>query len=1151
MKYTNFVHLHTHSQYSLLDGACRLDDLIAMAIEYRMPALAVTDHGNLFGAIEFYRKATRAGIKPIIGCETYVAANSRFDKKPSSQYPDGGFHLILLAKNETGYKNLIKLTSAAFLEGFYHRPRIDKDLLRQHSEGLIGSSACLKGEVNWHLLNGRAEDAVVAARELNDIFGDGNFYLEIQNHGLEKELLLIPKIEAISKETGIGLVATNDCHYLRQQDSAAHDALLCIQTGKLVSDTDRMQYASDQIYFKSAQEMETAFGDMKPALENTVHIAESCHLELELGKLKLPRFPIPRSFVDADVYLRHLCEEGLKERYGQIDDVLSERLDYELGVIKQMGYAGYFLIVKDFCDYARQQKIPVGPGRGSAAGSLVSYALRITNIDPIKFDLLFERFLNPERISMPDIDIDFADRGRDKIIQYVIDKYGPDNVCQIITFGTMMARGVIRDVGRVLGMPYGEVDRIAKMVPERIGVTLEAALKEVPELAELKATDQRVERLIDYSITLEGLARHCSTHAAGVVIAPSALTNFVPLFKGTKDEITTQYDMKMVEEIGLLKMDSLGLRTLTVIDDTIKLVKEDNPDIEIDIDNVPLDDPEVYSLFARGDTIGIFQFESPGMRDYLRKLGPENFTDITVMNALYRPGPLDSGMIDTYIERKRGAKKVSYLHPKMEQILGSTYGVIVFQEQVLHIANALAGYSMGKADLLRKAMGKKDAALMAAQKKEFLQGTDKSKIDYKIAGEIFNQIETFARYGFNKAHSTCYAHIAYQTAWLKHHYPKQFMAALMSSEINNSDRIYQLLEECRRMNIKVLPPDINESRVDFTVVEGKIRFGLMAVKNVGEGPARSIVEEREEGGRFHGLSDLVSRVPLKAINRRTLESLIAAGAGDSLEGSRAQKYEAVEAMLEFGHKVSQHSDSHDLFADTGGAIERVAPPLPDIQEWSNSDKLAQEKAMLGYYVSGHPLDKYRDELVYFTTYRIGDLPQAPDNREVTIGGIITSVKRTLDKRGNTMAFVTVEDYSGSVELILFSDCYEKGKDHVVNEKLVLVTGRVATREGEAPKIIGLELLPMEKLTERFSCQLVIKVDKQCSDKKIEKALASIEQYRGDAPVLIATQENGSEVYIRSKKYSVRPDFALLNTLKELLGESAAFLRPLTKKESSL
>jgi len=658
VKHSNFVHLHTHSQYSLLDGACRLDELIELAREYRMPALAVTDHGNMFGAIEFYKKASRAGIKPIIGMEAYVAGGSRFDKQPSKEHPDGGYHLVLLARNLTGYKNLIKLSTAGFLEGFYHRPRLDKQLLREHADGLLASSACLKGEVNWHLLRGNTEAAVATAREYQDVFGEEYFFLEVQNHGLEKEQQLLGKIEAIARETGIPMLATNDCHYLRQRDYEAHDALLCIQTGKLVEDRDRMRYNTDQIYFKTADEMEKALGDFRPALENTIRVAEACNLELELGKLKLPVYPIPKSFVNADAYLEHLCREGLKERYDEPTDEIETRLKYELGVIKKMGYAGYFLIVKDFCDYARSRKIPVGPGRGSAAGSLVSYALKITNIDPIRFELLFERFLNPERISMPDIDIDFADRGRDEIIKYVIEKYGEKNVCQIITFGTMAARAVVRDVGRVLAIPYGEVDRIAKMIPLAVDMTLDKALSQTPELAELVKSDQRVKRLIDYSRTLEGLARHCSTHAAGVVIAPSALTDYVPLFKGSKDEITTQFDMKMVEEIGLLKMDFLGLRTLTVIDDAVRMIEKNHPDTKLDINNIPVDDAEVYKHFAAGNTIGIFQFESSGMRDYLRKLKPENFTDITAMNALYRPGPLDSGMIDKYIERKQGARNI-------------------------------------------------------------------------------------------------------------------------------------------------------------------------------------------------------------------------------------------------------------------------------------------------------------------------------------------------------------------------------------------------------------------------------------------------------------------------------------------------------------
>lgn len=1148
MKRAEFVHLHTHSHYSLLDGASKIDDLIAKAKEYNMPALAVTDHGNLFGAIEFYKKATKAGIKPIIGIEAYVAGGSCLDKKPSNKYPEGGYHLVLLAKNYRGYQNLVKLSSTAFLEGFYYRPRMDKEILRLHSEGIIATSACLKGEVNWHLLNGDTEGAVTSARELESIFGKGNFFLEIQNHGIEKQTNLIPKIEAISRETKIPLVASNDCHYMKKGDYEAHDALICIQTGKFVSDTDRLKYNTDQIYFKSPEEMQIALGDYREAIENTVNISEMCNLELELGKLKLPVFPIPKPYVDADAFLEHLCRRGIDERYGKINDELEQRLKYELGVIRQMSYSGYFLIVKDFCDYARSQKIRVGPGRGSAAGSLVSYVLKITDVDPIRFGLLFERFLNPERISMPDIDIDFADRGRDKIIEYVINKYGKENVSQIITFGTMAARGVVRDVGRVLSMPYAEVDKIAKMIPFAVDMTLEKALIQSKELADLVKSDKRVEKLINISKTLEGLARHCSTHAAGVVIAPTALTDYVPLFKGTHDEVTTQFDMNMVEEIGLLKMDFLGLRTLTVLDDALRMISENHPESKVDIDNLPLNDPEVYKLFAKGNTIGIFQFESSGMRDYLRRLGTENFTDITAMNALYRPGPLDSGMIDTYIECKMGSKNIKYLHPKLEKIVGDTYGVIVFQEQVLKIANELAGYTMGGADLLRKAMGKKDAALMARQKKEFIDGCEKQKIDRNLAGQIFEQIETFARYGFNKAHSTCYALIAYQTAWLKTYYPPEFMAAMMTSEINNTDRIYILLEECRRMGIKVLPPDVNESGIDFKVVEGNIRFGLLAVKNVGEGTCAAIAEEREKGGRFETLADLVSRIPARSLNRRTLESLVASGACDSLAGSRAQKFEGVEAALEFGSKVSAKSTSHDLFASGGKEVERVAPALPEIGEWASTQKLAEEKKALGFYISGHPLDQFRDELNSFSSNMIGQLSELTDGCEVTVGGILVKINTKQDKKNNTMAFATIEDYTGQLETIIFSDSYEKFKEILLVERMILVTGRLSTREGEAPKVIVSDIVPLEKLGERFNCQLVIKIDRQCSDKTIETALSSLEKFSGPVPVILAARENGSEVFIKSKKFSVNVDFQLLNSLKELFGESGAYLRPLGKKD---
>ncbi len=1142
VKFANFVHLHTHSQYSLLDGACKLDPLVERAKEFKMPALAITDHGNLFGAAEFYKKATKAGVKPIIGMEAYVAAGSRFDRKQVGNYPSGGFHLVLLAKNQTGYKNLIKLSSAGYLEGFYHRPRVDKELLRKHSEGLVALSACLKGEVNWHLLNNDPDNAVAAAEEYRQIFGDADFYLEVQNHGLDKELLLIPMIETVSKQTGIPMVATNDCHYIDRKDFEAHDALLCIQTGKLVSDQDRMRYATDQIYFKSAEEMQQAFVDYPEAVENTIKIAEECNVEIEMGKLYLPKFEIPPQFEDDDAYLRHLAEDGLQHRYKHITEELKKRLDYELSVIGQMHYAGYFLIVKDFIDYARKVNVPVGPGRGSAAGSLVSYCLGITNIDPIKYSLLFERFLNPERISMPDIDIDFADRGRDKIIDYVVEKYHKENVCQIITFGTMAARGVVRDVGRVLGMPYAEVDRIAKMVPFEIGITLESAMQKNSDLRELYEKDVRIKKLIDLSRTLEGLTRHASTHAAGVVIAPSDLTDFIPLFKGSKDEITTQYDMKMTEEIGLLKMDFLGLRTLTVMQDCVDMIKE-SYEKEIDLDAIDLHDKKVYRLFSRGDTVGIFQFESGGMRDYLRRLKPDNLTDLIAMNALYRPGPLDSGMIDVYVDRKKGRKSVAYEHPRLEKILKDTYGVIVFQEQVLQIANSLAGYSLGKADLLRKAMGKKIAEMMAAQKKEFLEGCQKNKIDDKVANSVFEKIETFARYGFNKAHSTGYAYIAYQCAYLKAHYPLEFMAANMTSEIDSSDRIYALMEESRRMNISVLPPDINDSEKGFSVKNKKIRFGLWAVKNVGEGAVEAIIESRREDGKFRTLADLVSRVNLKNLNRRTLESLIAAGALDSLPGNRAQKTAVVEQMLEFGQKVQASANTTDLFTSIGEQVERKEPELPDVKDWSMSRRLSNEKDMLGFYVSGHPLDQYRAELNVFGTSDTQRLLEVRDGREVWLGGIISAVKTMNDKRGNRMAFTTIEDFKGTAEMIIFSDCFEKGKQFLLEDNLIMVNGRVSTREGENPKIIVNDLFPLDLLSERFDCQLVIIIDEETTERKLVSVENLLEDSQGKTPIIIAARRNGDEYIIKSRKFSVNPDRNLLSKLKELLGDSSVYLSP--------
>lgn len=1145
MKFANFVHLHTHSQYSLLDGACHLDAAIELARQFKMPALAITDHGNLFGAAEFYKKATKAGIKPIIGIEAYMAAGSRFDKKPSGTYPDGGFHLVILARNNTGYKNLIKLSSSGFLEGFYHRPRIDKEILRQHSEGLIALSACMKGEVNWNLLQGEPERAATAAREMNEIFGEGHFFLEIQNHGLDREQLLIPMIYTIHRETGIPLVATNDCHYLRREDWEAHDALLCIQTGKFVSDRDRMRYDTDQIYFKSPDEMTQLFGEFPEAMENTIRIAEECNVEIEMGKLHLPHFPIPDQFADADSYLLHLCEEGLVKRYGKKTDELQKRLDYELSVIRQMGYAGYFLIVKDFIDYARSQNIPVGPGRGSAAGSLVSYCLGITNIDPMKYSLLFERFLNPDRISMPDIDIDFADRGRDKIIEYVVQKYGESNVAQIITFGTLAARGVVRDVGRVLGMPYSEVDKIAKMVPFAVDMTLDKAMVQNPDLKALYERDQRIKKLIDLSRTLEGLARHASTHAAGVVIAPKPLTEYVPLFRGSHDEITTQFDMTMIEEIGLLKMDFLGLRTLTVIQDCLQMVRE-NHGKDINLDEIDLNDKKVYKLFSRGDTTGIFQFESSGMRDYLRRLKPENLTDLAVMNALYRPGPLDSGMINTYIERKNGKRPVTFEHPKLEKILKETYGVIVFQEQVLQIANSLAGYSMGKADILRKAMGKKIADLMAEQKREFLDGCARQGIDSKIAHSVFDQIETFARYGFNKAHSTGYSLVAYHSAYLKTYFPQEFMAASLTSETDSPDRIYVLMEECRRLGITVLPPDVNESERGFSVRDKKIRFGLLAVKNVGEAAVETIIEARRSGGHFGSMADFVTRVNLKQVNKRVLESLISAGALDSLPGNRAQKFAAIEAMLDFGQKVAVSGNAVDLFSMGGAPVKRAEPQFENIPDWSISYKLSSEKETLGFYVSGHPLDRYRAELSAFGTADTGRIAEVSDGREVRFGGIISAIKTMNDKRGNRMAFITVEDFKGKAEVIVFSDCYEKGKNFITEDNIVMVSGRVSTREGEMPKIVASEIFPLDSLSERFNCEMVVRIDEDASERKLSAVQSALEKSVGNTPVVFAARRNGEEYLIRSKRFKVTPETKLLLKLKELLGDSAVYLQPPNK-----
>ncbi|UCC78566.1 MAG: DNA polymerase III subunit alpha [Candidatus Zixiibacteriota bacterium] len=1133
MSLAQFVHLHNHSQYSLLDGACRIDDMLAEAVKMKMPALALTDHGNLFGAIEFYTKARKLKIKPIIGIEAYVAPESRFDRSPKGM-TKSGYHLIILAKNLMGYRNLMKLSTLGYLEGFYNKPRIDKELLREYGDGLIALSACLKGEIALNILSDRYEEAKTAAKEYLDILGPENFYLEIQNHGLPEEAKVAAAIKEIADNLGVGLVATNDCHYMKREHYDAHDALLCIQTGKVLEDTNRMKYITDQIYFKSPEEMVERFADTPEAIENTLRIAEDCSLELDLFKIRLPDFPLPEAFKTTESYLNYLTLQGLERRYGKVTTTLEERVRYELDIINSMGYAGYFLIVKDFVDYARANNIRVGPGRGSAAGSIVSYCLGITNLDPIKYGLLFERFLNPERISMPDIDIDFADRGRDKVIDYVTNKYGKESVAQIITFGSMAARAVVRDVGRVMSLSYGDVDVIAKLIPMEIDMTLEKALKVEQELGRRYEEEETIKTLIDRSRILEGLARHASTHAAGVVIAPGPITEYAPLYKSNKDEITTQYDMRWIEAIGLIKMDFLGLRTLTVIDDCLKLLKKRG--INLDIDKIPLDDVKVYELFSKGETVGIFQFESGGMREYLKKLRPNCLEDLTAMNALYRPGPLDAKMIDVYIGRKKGLKDIEYAHPLLESILKVTYGVIVFQEQVLKIARELAGYSLGEADILRKAIGKKQADIMAEQKDKFIKGAEERKVDKNTAVKIFEQIETFGRYGFVKAHSACYAYIAYQTAYLKVHYPVEFMAALMTSEMSDTSRIMEFKAECERMKIELAKPDINSGEPGFSVDGKSILFGLAAIKNVGWNAVESIVKTREDDGEFTDIFDFCSRVDHRLVNRRTVENLVMAGAMDKIGLDRAVLFESIETAINYGAKIQREKETRQstLFGDKADVME-AKPKYPDSRPWSKMELLAREKDSLGYWLSGHPLDPVKELFEAYVDMPLVDLERASEGKKVIVGGVLTQVKIQTSRRGNQFALLNIEDFSGSGEVIIFSDIVEKRRMLLIEGNIVVVFGTTSTREGENTKIRGDDMTLLESAPREFPLSLSIRLEEGLSEGLSEKLKKEFENSAGKGDVVFHYRQNGRHVTFRSKKYKVDPSAKLIERLKDLVG----------------
>jgi DNA polymerase III subunit alpha len=1057
MEHSRFVHLHCHTEYSLLDGANKVDKLFDRIKALKQPAVAMTDHGNMFGAVEFYREAISHGIKPIIGCEIYVAPASRFERKGVDKGPkEYNNHLILLAMNHQGYRNLCKLVTLGYMEGFYYKPRIDKELLRELNGGLIALSACLQGEVSQALSAGNFEKAKNAAETYAAIFGD-RYYIEIQDNKLAEQEKVNRLLVELAQEISIPVVATNDCHYGEREDFHAHDVLLCVQTGKTVDDDNRLKLETDELYLKSADEMARGFEYCPGAVERTLEIADRCNVEIEFGKYHFPTFTPPRE-VSLDDYLDELAHQGLEERLeGIIDSELrksyADRLEYELDVIKRMQFPGYFLVVADFINYAKQNAIPVGPGRGSSAGSLVAYALRITDLDPIRHVLLFERFLNPERRSMPDIDVDFCIRGRAQVIQYVKDKYGADRVAQIATFGTLKAKAAIRDVGRALGFSFAETDMIAKLIPapkQGFDYPLTESMKMEPRLPELMKSDPRVKTLIEHALRLEGLVRHASTHAAGVVLSNLPLVDYLPLFVDKDGGIVTQFDMNCVEKIGLVKFDFLGLKTLTLIHDCLKLIDVTRGE-KIDLNRLALDDKKTYQTLCNGNTTGVFQLESGGIREMTVKIRPNCFEDLVAILALYRPGPLDSGMAEEYIKRKLGKEKIKYLHPLLEPILKDTYGVIVYQEQVMQIAQVLAGYTMGDADFLRRAMGKKDPEEMAAQRERFVAGARDKKIDDKRAGEIFDQMETFARYGFNKSHSAAYALVSYQTAYLKTHYPIEFMATLMTSEMGDTDKVIKNLAECRSKDIEVLAPDINESRADFTPVGNKIRFGLAAVKNVGEKAVEVILESRTQDGPFESLFDFCRRVDMTAVNRRVIESLIKCGAFDSTQVSRARMIGALDDAMKAGqaHQRDQSSNQFDIFGMLGTPAKgskRPGDAYAQVSEWSAQEALAFEKEALGFYITGHPLDKFDRVLKKIASGTIAALKEKAQPGEVKIGGVVSALRLRNTKKGDRYGSFNLEDKTGFIEVIAWPDTYKKCFALLGADDPIYVKGRLEVGE---------------------------------------------------------------------------------------------------------
>ncbi|KAB2965447.1 MAG: DNA polymerase III subunit alpha [Thermoanaerobaculia bacterium] len=1144
----SFVHLHLHSQYSLLDGANRLDEVIGAAKAAGQPALALTDHGNLFGAIEFYDRARKAGVKPILGIEAYVAQGSHTERSPQRSSSN---HLVLLARNETGWRNLIKLTTRSYLDGFYYKPRIDHELLRRHAEGLIGLSACLKGEINEQILSRREAEAEQTARSYREILGEGNFYLELQDHGIPEQRAANEVLRRLARKLELPLVATNDCHYLRKEDAFAHEVLLCVGTQTTLADPDRLKYASDEFYLKNIDEMRKLFPQDLAALENTMAIAERCNVELAGDGFHLPEFPVPAGET-VDSHFERIAREGFEERLAELrrrspavferhsEDAYRERLRYEIDVIRRMGFAGYFLIVWDFIRHARECSIPVGPGRGSAAGSLVSWAMRITDIDPLQYDLLFERFLNPERVSMPDIDTDICQRRRGEVLQYVADKYGRDRVSQIITFGTLAAKGVLRDVGRVMGLPYAEVDRVAKMLPD-MEKSLGEAAKTVDSLAAEIRNDPKIREVVEIGSRLEGLTRHASVHAAGVVITPVPTDEIVPLYKTSKDEIVTQWDMKGVERLGLLKMDFLGLKTVTVVDDTLRMLR--HLGTELDLDAVPLDDPATFEIFAEGRTSGIFQFESSGMRDMLRRARPSRFEDLAAFNALYRPGALSVGMVDTFIARKSGAKKVIYILPETEPILRETYGVIAYQEQVMQIAVAIAGFTMGEADVLRKAMGKKKLEVMAEQKSKFLDGAERKGFARAKAEELWNYIEPFAGYGFNKSHSVAYAMLAYKTAYLKAHFPAAFMAAMLTSEIASTDDVVKYVGECRELGIPVLPPDLNVSEWAFAVEGSSIRFGLGGIKGLGESAAEAILAARRRVGRFRSLAQLAAEVDSRNVNLKVLETLVKSGACDGFGFHRAALAASLERTLDWAQRRRRAEEAGQGSLFGGGMAAELEPPVEEtIPVWPEADRLRAEKEALGFFLTGNPLAEFEARLAALTTHTTRALREGYQG-EATIGGLVTRVKRLKIKSGanagKVMARFVLEDLAGGVNATAFAEALKKYDSLLVEDAAVVVRGAVRERGSEV-EISVEEITPLDRAARRLITGVRVELKRELSRREMLELRELLAGHPGDAPVTLATRlPSGVDVEIAAEaRFRVEYSSELVGAVESLVGRGS-------------